>query len=379
MKTLLSLAFFTFFFVDLKAQSIENSEFTNQNCETFSLEMANFLSEQYFFINKQFDFESTMQFIDHWEQQCGLSEPAIRFKVLLFMQHDKNTDSLINTYNILAEPALVFRINHQNSTNTDSIFNVYKNTLGYIPFNHDFDAMCVAMAQKQIEKSRSIKASVFLNQVIQLQTAPALHRDSQNLYPKNNTFNNNPNEYQLYHTIGLNFSMGTWTPFDVQTTGFSTIAYIGMSIDYLEDSFYIELDTRFRLHNKEYRFDFEAFNDVYEVESSFGFYSAFKLGFRIFKIGPLSTYLNGALGVDLTQTDLVKKTIYDEENDAYYDRYFYLATMHASAGAMFLIKTNNPVDVGIEFNLHKLPYKNDSRLKSNLPNSAFSTGLFLRF
>lgn len=363
----------TFSFVSF-SQNIINQEIINEtSCETKSDLLGNYLANYYFIVSDQLPYDSINMIVQDWQNTCGLTEPILRLTILNRLNHNKKSDSLIIKYFQDAyNESYAYKTQHLSEYEKDSLFKNNKSIFGYINFNHSYDEMTQAMAQKIITQSTNFYVAKFCNLL--------LKTSSEEIYTSQTTQNNTENyQEQGLYSFASKITLGAWTPSRIKYNNFPTTPYFGIGVEVNGESWYFEIEVKMRFLSSEYAYDFKVNHDIFVAEPNIGINSGFKYGYRIFKAGPVHTYLNTGLGIDITDTGIIKEEIYDEESGDYYYRYYYLSTVHSSIGTILLIKPKNGGTFGLEANLHYYPYSLSSRLVSDLPGSGFSVGLFIKF
>ncbi|MBI9065957.1 MAG: hypothetical protein JEZ09_01615 [Salinivirgaceae bacterium] len=381
MKTKLLIALFIILNVSSFSQSISqiSTEIYNDSnevdCTILPTKAADLIAEHYYFIDKKLSYDSVLQIINFWTENCELTEPLLRLQILISTCNGKPTDSLINMY-YEKQFAWVFKNKMKNAKNPDykSIYENDKAQYGYIPIKHLFDDFTNDLSGTLLNKELSDKERII---------CLLFNYDFLNEEPSETTYtNNNPDPiaanfeiYQSDYSWGIwGFSTGVWIPRLIIGKSVSPNFMFGVNAGLQKSKFFFELEANARFHESNYDFDFVVDRDTFAVNSSVAAFFGFNTGFKLIQNNVVGLYAIGGLGIDWMNTDLFKEEKYNEDTDEYYDINYSLVAPHLYFGLSLLIWNNYKNIFRVNTKYHFTPVSS-SKIISELPSSAYSVGI----
>ncbi|MGN0003698.1 MAG: hypothetical protein ACI35V_09725 [Sphingobacterium composti] len=328
------------------------------------------------------DYNNIIQILNTIEATCGETEFTLRTKLIYQIINKTNTDQIRAKY--LKNKFDENLIERWDATYTNrNAYQQNKKKYTYIPLGHRADSLL------------KVKANALLNSLTynhlnkEEEALLLLFKDDINAYmsimqPETSSVKKMKQrieleQYKEKHTFGIH--VGTFLPVgENEYFGKSLTGGISMMSSFSSD-FVFDVHYKFRVHTKTPAIDFVYKEEIREVEPNSSHVLAIGVGYKLldkyrFIILPK---VNAGYGVIWTG---LSETVYgedDEGNETETRLPRNVQTMHSTFGISIMRHISKKTYIGIESNLHLIPYKWDSRLKTTIPSKYASFELFVRF
>ena len=325
---------------------------------------------------KSGDFQNAKQLHTTWKNTCFYAEIIEREDIIFKINEGINADNLIQDY-FNNDLHFVYKYRLQFAENVDYqyYYEDYRTYLNYIPLRHPLDSALEKMSQelllrKNITSDERIALNLFTGKIRNF------NRESKKSTHKTSflhQFNNADKRYLSRESIGISLYAGMYAPFSEQPIGNNP--YVGFTLGtplkyLLQGEFYM----KFRIHNNDRNFDYQAFGTGNSVNSSYGFNMGINAGYTLYENNDLLIIPKLGVGFDAINTGL---SSFDDETQE--TTYYNVTTLHTSVAVSILKPIFRRNYIGMEVTYHYCPYGWDEDLISKLENNAYSVELIFRF
>lgn len=364
----------TFLFLFISTFSL----FAQNQCETVTAIAIEKLLTQL----QRNDYDGIAQTLNTMEASCGESEFTLRTRLIYQIINKTNTDQLRSKYfKNKFDSKLITR--WDDSYENKTVYLQNKKKYDYVPLGHPTDSLLKIKATallnsptyNNINKEEEALLYLFNDDIdsylniMQPESAPdkkMKERIEVDQHKEKNTFGVHIGSFQ---PIGENYYFGK-----------SVTGGLSYMTPFIND-FVLDVHYKFRTHSKAPAFDFVYKEEIREVESKSSHVIALGVGYKLLDKSRFIILPKINLGYGFIWTGL-SETVYGEDDDGNETetmRFRNVQTLHSSLGISIMRHIAKKTYIGIESNVHLVPYKWDSRLKSDIPSKYASFEFFVRF
>lgn len=322
------------------------------------------------------DVSQILAFINEIEASCKENEFTARTKIIYQIINKENTsNSIIQYYNKKYNEEILRRWEYSYKEDYNRRYLQDKASFNYIPLRHAVDSLLKAKSNAILNSSLYSHINTREKTILELFTGDESYFTvNEEDHPEYYT-NNHSEKPTLGLHAGIFIPLGTNAIFgNAPTIGLSYMSTLAKSIVF-------DLHYKVRFHSSAKPFDFVYKQDIRAVESKSSHVFSLGLGAKVldnkgFVILPKVNLGYGFIWTGLSETQYEE----DEYGNEYKSvRPTNVNTMHTSLGISFLKLVAQKTYVGIETNLHLVPYNWDSNLKTIIPSKYASFEFFVRF
>jgi hypothetical protein len=331
---------------------------------------------------KDNDAQTIVQNLNTIEASCGESEFTLRTRIIYQIINKESTMQLRSKYiKNKFDKKLIARWDESYHSNNKEIYEKDKRKYDYVPLKHMVDSLL------KLKATALLNSTSYENLLKEEEALLYLFKDDIETYENLTITESNPKksapteEFQHVdkHTFGIHtglfMPLGTNAYFGKTFTG-------GVSImsSFVND-FVFDVHYKFRVHSKAPAFDFMYKNEIREVASNSSHVLAVGIGYKLLDKNRFIILPKLNLGYGIIWTGL-SETVYgedDEGNETETRLPTNVQTLHSTLGVSIMRHLSNKTYIGIEGNVHLVPYKWDNRLQSTIPSKYASLEFFVRF
>lgn len=318
------------------------------------------------------------------ESTCGENEFTLRTRILYQIINRENSANLLSKYiKHKYDEQLIKRWDNAADNNYASIYNSNKKAYNFIPLRNPIDSLL------------KIKAVAILNSTsysnISNTELSILHLFADNIDTYLNMVDPKSapekkmkerievEQHKEKHTFGIH--TGLFMPIG-ENTYFGKSFTGGLSImSSFQRNFVFDVHYKFRVHSKAPSFGFMYKDELREVESNSSHVLSVGVGYKLLDKNRFIILPKLNLGYGVIWTGL-SETVYGEDddgNETEWRRFRNVQTLHSSLGIAIMRHISKKTYIGVESNVHLIPYKWDNRLHSTIPSRYASFEFFVRF
>lgn len=355
-----------------QTDSTKTNRIDGQHCEKIAFHTANKLSED-LSVNNFTHFKSN---IDNWINNCGVSEFAVRLRILEQIISHYATDESIDLYFSNGYYYdIKYRLEDLKAPGYSTIYSNAKARYSYVPLRHKLDSVSMQMARRLLDtadltKDERLCCILFSGgtEVFTLALNSGEYRNTQiRKYFKQKSYSESKTFF------ATNFFLGMHTPVGEHQI-FKNSPVIGMGFATpLNKKFMFELAMKIRFHNDDKSFNYYAFGQMNTVNSSSGAVMGIWAGYKLYESDKFFVYPKVGIGLEMIDTGLSKEK--ENSNEVDYED---IETLHLTAGITFLRAAFIGKYLGLSIYGHFCPYRFDTNLKTDFDNGAISAELNIR-
>lgn len=322
------------------------------------------------------DVPQILSFINEIEASCSENEFTARTKIIYQIINKENTsNSIIQYYNKNYNEQILRRWEYTVDEEYSYRYQQNKASFNYIPLRHAVDSLLKS-------KSRAILQSNLYSHINDREKSILeLFTGDQTYFAVNEE--ELPAHYLTNHSEGSTFGIhaGIFMPLGKNAI-FGNSPTIGLSyMSTMAKNIVFDLHYKARFHSSAKPFDFVYKEDIRSVEAKTSHVISLGLGAKVFDRKGFVILPKVNLGYGFIWTGLSETQYEEDEYGNEYEslRYTNVSTMHTTLGVSFLKLVSRKTYVGLETNLHLIPYNWDSNLKTPIPSRYASIEFFVRF
>lgn len=330
------------------------------------------------------DVSSILTTLNTMEASCGENEFTLRTRLIYQIINRENTDAVYTKYiKHRFDDDLISRWDNAVEADYQNIYVKNKKRLNYVPLRHSTDSL-LKVKSLALLNSPSY-ANLHDQEVAILQLfADDIDsyldwRDTKQVVEIKSKQRDAYTAHQEKHTFGIH--TGVFMPIE-DNFYFGNSLTGGLSImSAFTNDFVFDLHYKFRIHSKSPAFEFLYKDDIYDIESNSSHVLSIGAGYKLLDKHKFIILPKLNLGYGIIWTGL-SETVYgedDEGNETESTRFRNVQTLHSSFGISVMRHIRNKTYIGIESNVHLIPYKWDSNLRSPIPSKYASFEFFVRF
>ncbi|MCA5006204.1 hypothetical protein [Sphingobacterium bovistauri] len=374
MMIIRNLSLLFFFMLSMTPGKAQN------NCEQIStLSLEKLIS-----LLKKNDVPNILTIMNTIEANCGENEFTLRTRLIYQVINKENTDAIYTRYiKNKFDETLIKRWDNASDTDYQNIYAKNKKSFNFVPLRHPTDSLLKIKASA-ILNSPSYSTinnndvailhlfaddiDAYLN-IMQPKSAPdkkMKERIENEQHKEKNTFGVHAGSFM---PIGENIY------FKNSFTG--GLSYMSPFIN----DFVFDVHYKFRIHSNAPAFDFMYKDELREVASNSSHVVAVGLGYKLLDKSRFIILPKVNIGYGVIWTGL-SETVYgedDEGNETEFMQLRNVQTLHSSLGIALMRHIKNKTYIGVESNVHLVPYTWDGRLHSTIPSKYASLEFFVRF
>lgn len=330
------------------------------------------------------DYPAILKNIRTIESVCGSTEFSLRTQIIYSIINKENTNALVVKY--LKSGFADVLINRWDDAYREDYKEMYKENrkrYEFIPLRHAVDSLL------KVKASAILNSSSYSTINKNEETLLYLFKDDVDTYLEikdQQITDREQKKWETYaeekkdkHTFGVHsgifMPLGENEYFNNSFTG--GISYMSP----FANKFILDIHYKLRVHPKSNVFDFEYKDEIREVDAITSHVIALGMGYKLLDKNRFIILPKLNLGYGIIWTGL-SETVYgedDEGNTTETMLFRNVQTLHSSLGISVMHHLFNKTYIGIETNLHLVPYQWDSRLKSPIPSKYTSFEFFVRF
>lgn len=327
---------------------------------------------------------SIMSTLQTMESSCGENEFTLRTKLIYQIINRETTDAVYNTYiKQRFDDELISRWDNSAEADYQNIYTRNKQKFNYVPLRHATDSLMKIKAKALLNSASYSSINdeeiailyLFAGDSEAYLDVIAERKDDEPSDVEPNVYD----WHQPKHTFGI--YAGLFSPLGTNNF-FSKSFTAGLSImTPLTKDFVGELQYKFRIHPGAQPFNFNYKEEIREVQSSTSHVLSLGLGYKLVDTKKITILpkVNIGLGFIWTGLSEVEYGEDDEGNETETTRFRNVNTLHSTFGLTFMRHLRNKTYIGLESNLHIIPYQWDSNLHSPIPSQYASFEFFVRF
>jgi len=318
------------------------------------------------------------------EATCGLSEFTLRTRIIYQIINKENTKESRQKYlNNRFDQVLITRWDDSYLSDHQEIYLAYKKKYEYIPMRHAVDSLL------KIKATSILNSPTYTHITKEEEALLYLFADNIETYLNMSEPKSVPDkrmrerieveQHKEKNTFGVH--LGSFIPIGENNHfGKSFTGGLSFMSPFIDD-FVFDAHYKLRIHSKAPAFDFTYKDEIREVASNSSHVLAVGVGYKLLDKNRFIILPKLNLGYGIIWTGL-SETVYgedDEGNETETRLPRNVQTLHSTLGIAIMRHFANKTYIGIESNLHLIPYKWDSRLKSSIPSKYASFEFFVRF
>jgi len=325
--------------------------------------------------------DSINNIISIWKKYCGANEPISRITILASIFYGNNSDSINKPYLDNYMYKYKYRIKESEESKFQDIYENNKGYLDYISLKGEFDDwtknIAIELLPKQVPgTSEYLLCLLFSNNFgsfdKELESFKAKNSFVSN-YEKERRFNN------WNRGITLSLVSGIWSPVGKLSDTFKLSPQFGFLVGSpISKSLRIDLGLVLAVLESRTNFDLHVENSIKSARGkycvTFGGWVTKEIKLKKF----LFLDLIGGLALGKIDTDLNKPRV-NQNNNTSNDYFYGVSTIDSSIGVSVRKKIFRKSSIGVNYNLHYVPYSIDDILVTDLGNHFSSTSLIYRF
>lgn len=330
------------------------------------------------------DVSNILTTLNTMEASCGENEFTLRTRLIYQIINRENTDALYNKYfKQKFDEVLISRWDNSAEADYQNIYTKNKKRFNHVPLRHSTDSLLkiksIALLNSPSYSNLNDKEVAILQLFADDIDSYLDWRETKQVVETKTKERNTYTAHQAKHTFGIH--TGVFMPIE-DNFYFGNSFMGGLSImSAFTNDFVFDLHYKFRIHAKAPAFEFLYKDDIYDIESKSSHVLSLGAGYKLVDKHKFIILPKLNLGYGIIWTGL-SETVYgedDEGNETESTRFRNVQTLHSSLGIAIMRHISNKTYVGIESNVHLIPYKWDSRLKSPIPSKYASFEFFVRF
>lgn len=336
------------------------------------------------FILQKNDTKSLLTSINTIESTCGENEFTLRTRIIYQIINKENSDKLVSMYlRQNFDEQLIKRWDDAADINYATRYQNNKKSYNFIPLRHFADSLL------KIKAAALLNSTMYSN--ISTKELSILHLFADNIetYLNMSEPKSAPDkkmrerieveQHKEKNTFGVH--IGSFIPIGENNYfGKSFTGGLSFMSPFIND-FVFDAHYKLRIHSKAPAFDFTYKDEIREVASNSSHVLAVGVGYKLLDKNRFIILPKLNIGYGIIWTGL-SETVYgedDEGNETETRLPINVQTLHSTLGIAIMRHIANKTYIGIESNLHLIPYKWDSRLKSSIPSKYASFEFFVRF
>lgn len=318
------------------------------------------------------------------EASCGENEFTLRTRLVYQIINKAESADLYKKYiKNKFDEQLITRWDDSNNADYKNIYLKNSKKYNYIPLRNSCDsllkikssAILNSNSYDQINENEVAILQLFSGDIDgyldwkedkQIAEKTAKKRESYNSHHDKHTFGVHSG---LFIPIGENYFFG-----NSFTGGLSFMSSFA-------NDFVFDLHYKFRIHSSAPAFDFVYKENIHEVESNSSHVLSIGAGYKLLDRNKFIILPKINLGYGIIWTGL-SETVYGEDedgNETEHIRFRNVQTLHSTFGVAIMRHIRNKTYIGVESNVHLIPYKWDGNLKTPIPSKYTSFEFFVRF
>ncbi len=313
--------------------------------------------------------------LKYWEDNCGISEPLMRMKILLSIEKHAFSESLYDS-------TIIYHIinydNRKNAKNPNYVYNFYGHYFGYVPLKKEYDNFTVELAEKLKQKQRKNSLELYFcklyaneleKPIKELRENPAYNNTKLRGY-----YNKEIEKYIHMPDYHMGFLSGIWIPKgNLELLGNHPVFGFQMGIRKNKMTYDFTIALKFVNSKNDY---FILKDGQIDTTNYFlGGYIGLDMDREMFKIGKSEINLLGGIAYD--GFDATKTNTYDNNPDNDKSNSINSLNLNIGLGFKYFINRNWYVALQGKYNFVNYKNKGGTDFSGNSITITILTGSFM--
>jgi hypothetical protein len=330
------------------------------------------------------DVSTILTILNTMEASCGENEFTLRTRLIYQLINKENIDAVYSKYiNHRRDEELIFRWDNAAESDYQYRYSKNKKKFNNIPLRHPTDSLLKVKSLALLNSPSYTSLNDQEVAILQLFTDDIDSyldwRETKQVVETKSKQRDTYTSHQTKHTFGIH--TGIFMPIE-DNFYFGNSFMGGLSImSAFTNDFVFDVHYKFRVHSKMPAIDFVYKEDIRAVEPNSSHVLSIGTGYKLLNKNRFIILPKLNLGYGIIWTGL-SETVYgedDEGNETETRLPKNVQTLHSTFGIAIMRHISNKTYIGVESNIHLIPYKWDSKLKSSIPSKYASLEFFVRF